>query len=116
MVKKSGIVGLTVGFANGLFGAGGGALLVPALTRLSGFGQHKAQATALAVMLPVSILSAVFYTIGVDVDWTAVLYVSIGGVAGGFIGARLLNKLSQDWLRKLFAIFMAAAAARMIFG
>jgi hypothetical protein len=103
-----------VGFANGLFGAGGGALLVPALSGFMGYTTRHAHATALAVMLPLSVLSAVYYTVGVEVDWTAVLYVSGGGIAGGVIGAKLLNKLSSLWLRRLFAVFMAAAAVRMM--
>jgi hypothetical protein len=116
MKRSMGILGVIIGFINGLFGAGGGALLVPVLSKFEKYETHKAHATALAVMLPLSVLSAVFYTVGVAVDWNAVLWVSAGGVTGGLAGAKLLNKLSSTWLRKLFAIFMAAAAIRMVFG
>jgi hypothetical protein len=112
--KRTGVIGILVGFLNGLFGAGGGALLIPALTRFGKLKTHKAHATALAVMLPLSVLSAVFYTLGVQVDWQAVLWVSAGGVVGGLVGARLLKRLSAHWLRKLFAVFVAAAAIRMV--
>lgn len=108
-------VGFIVGVANGLFGAGGGTLLVPALEKFIKLETHKAHATALAVILPLSVLSAIIYIVGVPVNWPVVLSVSAGGMAGGYVGALLLNKLSAGWLHKLFGAFLAAAAVRMIF-
>jgi len=107
--------GLFVGLANGLFGAGGGTLLVPALERFKPLETHKAHATALAIILPLSIISALIYVWGVDVDWLAVVFVSLGGVVGGLIGARVLKKLSAGWLNMLFGLLMAAGAVRMLF-
>ena len=46
--------------------------------------------------------------------WSVALYASLGGVIGGFIGAKLLNKLSGIWLHRIFGIFMIVAAIRMI--
>ena len=109
-------VGFAAGTANGLFGAGGGTLLVPALEKLAGFETHKAHATALAVMLPLTVLSTVIYTWGARVEWLTVLYISAGGIVGGWLGAHWLNKLSSAWLHKLFGIFLALAAIRMIWG
>ena len=109
-------VGIVVGIANGLFGAGGGTLLVPALEKFNAFETHKAHATALAVMLPLSVLSAFIYVRGVEVDWTAVICISAGGVAGGWLGANLLNKFSGGMLHKIFGAFLAVAAVRMVFG
>ena len=114
-MKKIKFVGLAAGLANGLFGAGGGTVLVPALEKFMKYETHKAHATTLAVVLPLSIISAVVYTWGVDVDWKAVLLVSAGGVAGGILGAKLLNKLSGAWLNMLFGAFLAAGALRMLF-
>ena len=108
-------IGLAVGLANGLFGAGGGTVLVPALERFKPLETHKAHATSLAVILPLSIVSAVIYVWGVEVDWPAVGLVSAGGVLGGIIGARLLKKISAGWLNMLFGLFLAAGATRMLF-
>ena len=108
-------IGLVVGLANGLFGAGGGTVLVPALERFKPLETHKAHATALAVILPLSIVSAVVYVWGVEVDWPAVGLVSAGGVVGGVLGAKLLNKLSAGWLNMLFGLFLAVGAIRMLF-
>ena len=109
------ILGVIIGFINGLFGAGGGSLLVPALEKYKKFETHKAHATTVAVILPLSVLSAIVYTRGVDVDWNAVMWVSAGGVAGGVVGAKLLSKLSGMWLNILFGVFLAVGAVRMLF-
>ncbi|MCL2189533.1 MAG: sulfite exporter TauE/SafE family protein [Defluviitaleaceae bacterium] len=111
------IIGTVAGIANGLFGAGGGTILVPALERFIPLDTHKAHATALAVMLPLSIVSAVIYTLSnqVEVQWLTVLYVSVGGLVGGIIGAKLLKKLSAAWLNILFGLFLAVGAIRMLF-
>ena len=109
------IIGLLVGLANGLFGAGGGTVLVPGLERFKPLETHKAHATALAVILPLSIISALIYVWGVDVDWPGVGLVSLGGIVGGVIGARLLSKLSAGWLNMLFGLFLVGGAARMLF-
>ena len=107
-------IGSLVGLANGIFGAGGGTLMVPILERF-GLETHKAHATTVAVMLPLSVVSVVVYVWGVDVDWTAVGFVSAGGVVGGVIGAKLLNKLPAAWLNILFGLFISAGAVRMLF-
>ena len=108
-------VGIIVGLANGLFGAGGGTVLVPALERFKPLETHKAHATALAVILPLSVVSALVYVWGVEVDWPAVAFVSAGGVVGGVLGAKLLTRLSAGWLNMLFGLFLAAGAVRMLF-
>lgn len=116
MEKKKLIpIGLIVGLANGFFGAGGGALLVPALQKFFKFETKKSHATALAVILPLSVISAGIYIWGVELDWKIVGLVSAGGVCGGLIGAKLLNKLAGWWLNILFGLFLAAGAVRMLF-
>ncbi|MCL2286909.1 MAG: sulfite exporter TauE/SafE family protein [Firmicutes bacterium] len=113
--SKTWTIGIVIGFINGLFGAGGGSLLVPALEKFAKYETHKAHATTVAVILPLSAISAVVYTWGVDVDWGAVLWVSAGGIAGGVAGAKLLSKLAGMWLNILFGLFLATGAIRMIF-
>jgi hypothetical protein len=109
-------IGMAAGICNGLFGAGGGTVLVPGLEKFIPLETHKAHATALAVMLPLSLASVLVYTLSgtVEVKWMTVLYVSAGGVAGGVIGAKLLRKLSAAWLNILFGLFLAAGALRML--
>jgi len=110
------LIGGVAGIANGLFGAGGGTILVPALEKFIPLETHKAHATTLAVMLPLSVVSAVIYTLAdnVDIKWSAVLFVSAGGVVGGIIGAKVLKKLSAAWLNMLFGLFLIGGAIRML--
>lgn len=112
---KQALVGTVTGFANGLFGAGGGTILVPALERILKVEPHKAHASAIAVIFPLSLLSAFIYLKGGMPDWKPTLFISIGGVAGGFVGAKLLSKIPEKWLHRIFGLFMMAAAVRMIF-
>ncbi|MDR2939628.1 MAG: TSUP family transporter, partial [Clostridiales bacterium] len=69
-------------------------------------------ATAIAIVLPLSIFSAVMYTSKMDIK--ILLGVCIGGLIGGKIGAGLLNKIPDGVLHKIFGLFMMAAAVRMI--
>lgn len=111
---KSIILGLITGFLNGFFGAGGGTVLVPGMERLLNTEEHKAHATAIAVILPLSIISAVLYIFKIEIPWKTVFMVSIGGIAGGYVGAKILKRFSGKWLHIIFGGFMLAAAVKMI--
>ena len=112
---KTAILGVISGLANGLFGSGGGSVIVPGMQKLLGIDQHKTHATAIAVILPLTIVSAIVYLGKARAEWSIILWVSVGGALGGFIGARLLNKISGKLLHKIFGAFMIIAALRMIF-
>ena len=104
--KKEIIIGLLSGVLNGLFGAGGGCIVVPAAEKFLGFSQKKAHATAVGVILIISIVSAVIYIMGGKFDFSLWLPVTIGGSAGGLFGGFLLSKISGKWLRSIFGIFI----------
>lgn len=108
-------IGITAGVANGLFGSGGGTIAVPAMVFLLEEEEHKAHATALLIILPLTMISAYFYLSKSYVDWNITWKAMVGGVVGGAIGAFLLNKCPSGLLRKIFGTFMIIAAFRMIF-
>lgn len=114
-IIKSSIIGFISGFINGLFGSGGGTIVVPGLVFLLGLTQHKAHATALMIILPLSILSSVIYFNNHLIDFPITLKVSIGAILGSYIGAKTLNKVPDKLLRKIFGMFMIIAAIRMVF-
>ena len=114
-IVKIGILGIFTGLINGLFGSGGGSLLVPGMIFLLGIEGHKAHATTISIILPLAIVSTYIYYKSGIMSLNITLKVAIGGVLGGYVGAKLLNKIPNSILRKIFAIFMMVAAFRMVF-
>lgn len=108
------LIGFLTGLINGLFGSGGGTVLVPCLVFLMDVEDHKAHATAIAVILPLSILSSIIYYRYNVVDIALTANVAIGSVLGGIVGSMLLNKLPVNILRKFFGVIMIIAAVRMV--
>lgn len=107
--------GITAGIVNGMFGGGGGMLVVPMFTFLYGMESKKAHATALAVILPVSIASGLVYAVFGNFDLAIGLPVTAGVVLGGAAGAFLLKKLSAKWVVLIFAAAMLAAGVKLLF-
>ena len=105
--------GLAIGFVNGLLGAGGGMIAVPLLKR-AGLEQKSAHANAVAVILPISILSAVFYIIKDYVSISNALIYMPTGVIGALLGTYFLKKISALWLKRIFGFFMVYAGVRLL--
>jgi uncharacterized membrane protein YfcA len=96
-----------VGVAAGLFGVGGGVLLVPLLVLLFGFKQHTAQGTSLVALVPpVGILAFLNYSHAHEVSWTVGLLIMPGVFLGGLLGSRLAQTLSPRRMRRVFAMFL----------
>ncbi|MBS7263274.1 MAG: sulfite exporter TauE/SafE family protein [Eubacteriales bacterium] len=99
------------GVVNGLFGGGGGMLLMPILLRKTD-GVRRAHATAPAVMLPLSAVSAAVYLLRGETDWSLLWKCALGLCAGSLIGAALLKKVRPRLLSTVFALLTLAAALR----
>lgn len=107
--------GAFMGAVNGLLGSGGGMLAVPLLRKAGGYSAQCAHATAIAVILPVSLLSGAVYLLGGMIPLSVLLPVSVGVCAGGFLGAKLLVRSSARAVTIAFATLMLAAGLRMLF-
>ena len=107
------ISGIFIGFINGFLGGGGGLIVVVALLWLFKLPQKSAQATALLVILTISVVSAVIYIINGNGDWEKILFATIGVVAGGVVGALILGKLKGNVVKLIFALISIAAGVRM---
>lgn len=108
------ITGAIIGFINGFWGGGGGMVCVPMLSSIIGLPEKKSHATTLLVMLPLSLASLVIYIANGSMQWVNGLKVSIGFVAGGYLGALLLNKISNVWLSLIFSLVIIAGGLKLI--
>ncbi len=111
----SALGGIISGFCNGLFGSGGGTIIVPFLEIVLKLDPKKSHATAILIIFVFTLVSLGFYGFSGRLDFPLALKVSAGGVVGGFLGAKLLNKLSFATIHKIFGGFMIFAAVRMVF-
>lgn len=119
------LVGLMAGIFSGLFGIGGGVVIVPALVYFLSLSQKTAQGTTLAMlMFPVVFLGVYSYWKQGHVSWGTAAWLAVGFVAGGWLGSQfalalppsihLLGRTLNDPLQKLFALLMIAVAVRIL--
>ncbi len=113
MLKKISI-GVISGVISGLFAAGGGMIVVPALIHIFKLEDAKARATSVFAILPMVIASGIFYYKNDYIDWNLGIKCAIGGIIGGVIGAKLLKKMPTKVLRILFIIFLTYTSIKMI--
>lgn len=115
--KKAAMIlaGLFIGAVNGLFGAGGGMLAVPCLTYIGSLDEKSAHATAIALILPLCLVSSIAYGVGASFENGVILPTVLGVTIGGILGACLLKKLSSNVVSFLFYALMLFAGLKMIF-
>jgi len=107
-------IGFFAGILSGVFGIGGGVIIVPALILLAGMVPIVATGTSLAaLLLPVGILGAWEYHKKGNLDIQAALWIALGLVIGVWIGARLAQHLTPVQLKRAFSVFLVLVAARM---
>jgi hypothetical protein len=105
------------GVASGLFGIGGGTLLVPFLALFFAFGQHRAQGTSLIALIPpTGLLAFLAYAHAGYVSWKIGLLLIPGVFIGGILGGRLAKRLPPHRMRQVFAGLMVALGVWQIAG
>ena len=110
------LVGVAAGMLSGLVGVGGGIIIVPSLVYFIGFSQKTAQGTSLAlIMLPVGIFGVMQYYKQGHVDYKIVGILAIGFLAGSYFGSKVALTISQETLKKVFAMLMIVIAVKMLF-
>lgn len=111
------ILGIVAGVFGGMFGIGGGTILIPALVYLFGLTQHQAQGTTLAIMVPpIGLLAALRYYYSGNVKLGMAGLICLGFFIGGLIGANFVQNLSDPILKKLFGVFLLFVSVNMILG
>lgn len=108
------IIGAIIGFINGFWGGGGGMICVPTLTSILKLPDKKAHATAILIMLPLSVASFVVYLIHGTIKWETAGFVTGGFVLGGILGALILKKINNVVLRIIFSVVIIAGAIKLL--
>ncbi len=110
------MIGILAGMLGGMVGVGGGIIIVPALVFFLGFSQKMAQGTSLGILLlPVGLLGVIQYYKQGYVDLRVVLIISVGFFLGSLLGSKIALSLSQETVKKIFAIILILVAVKMLF-
>ena len=107
------LVGIAAGFLSGMFGVGGGILIVPGLVLVAKMDQRIAHGTSLAAVLPISAASLVTYWSHDHVDWRVGMCLAAGALVGAVLGTKLLHVLPHRTLAIAFAGILLVTAIRL---
>lgn len=108
-------IGFLAGVLSGLVGIGGGVVIVPALVFFLGFSQQEAQGTSLGLLLlPIGILAVINYYNKGYIDVRVVGIMVLAFIAGGWVGSKLALQLSEELLKKIFAVLLFYTAFKML--
>jgi len=108
------MIGILGGVLAGLFGVGGGLIMVPLLVGWLHLDQKTAHATSLAAVVPIAVAGTVGFAQSGNVDWLAAAYLLCGSVLGAFFGARNLRAFSIKYLHAVFGILLVASGLRLL--
>ena len=113
MFLKYASVGVLAGFLSGLFGVGGGILIVPGLLLVAKMEQKNAHGTSLGATLPISAASLLTYWNHGNVNWAVALPLAIGAILGAIYGTKLLVTINKKTLAYSFSAILVASAIRL---
>jgi len=107
------LLGIAAGFVGGLFGVGGGIVMVPGMVLLLGFGQSRAHATSITAIVAAAGAAVIPLALEQRVDWDTAALLLAGSAAGAATAARLIDRVPEVWLARAFAALVVVAAVRM---
>ena len=113
-IQQSISVGILAGILAGMFGVGGGFLMVPLYVLWMGLDQRRSHATSLAAVLPIAAAGAIGYSASGYVDWNAAVTLLVGSIFGALYGVKLLGGVSLKFLQLGFAALLYLSAMRLI--
>jgi hypothetical protein len=111
------LIGLAAGVAGGMFGIGGGAIMVPAMVLFIGMDQKFATGTSIAAqILPIGILAAIVYYRNGNLNIKYAVLIAVGLIIGNFFGALFANQpfISSETMKKLYGIFLLLIGLRYL--
>lgn len=108
-------IAVTGGFFGGFFGAGSGLIILPAIINFLKVDDYKARGTTLSVVMVITLISSFFYYRNNYFDFEVAPYIILGGMIGGFFGAKIMAKIPKFWLSLSFYLFMLFVSVKMMF-
>lgn len=108
------LIGAIAGMLSGLFGVGGGIVIVPALLALTSMERKLAHGTSLAATLPIAAASLVTYSVNGNVDWPVAACLAAGAIVGAVVGTQLLQVIPKTPLTIIFIVTILATAIRLL--
>ena len=115
-VARGLLLGVLAGVLSGLFGIGGGAVLVPLLVLWVAMPQHQAHATSLAAIILTAAWGTLSYALDGEVSYNAGSAIAAGAIVGAWFGAAIMHRLSPAALRLAFGVLIVVVAAEMLIG
>lgn len=109
------IIGVVAGALSGMFGVGGGVLMVPAMVLWLGIDQRLASGTSLAAIIPIAVFGVGGFAVQDQIDVPAAALLAVGAVVGAPVGAWLIHRIPVARLRAGFALLLVATAVRLFF-
>ena len=107
--------GAVIGLVSGFFGGGGGMVCVPVLEHLLKIDAKSSHATAIMIILPISIMSGAVYLFCYGIELPTLGVVTLGVIIGGMVGAFALSKLKAKIIRVFFAFILLFGGVWIIF-
>ena len=107
-------IGLAAGIASGLFGVGGGIVMIPMMLLYAKVDQHTAHATSLAAIVPIALAGAATFALQDAIDYTLAGGLALGSMLGAPIGVRLMNRTSEASLRMAFGILQVGVGLLLL--
>ncbi len=104
------LVGLVGGLFSGLLGIGGGIVMVPLLTMVAGLSQRDAHAVSLAAIIPISLAGIAVYAWADKIAYPEAAALAVGAIAGSQVGAGLLVRVDERYLKAGFGVFLLIVA------
>lgn len=108
------LAGIAAGAVNGLFGAGGGMVLVPLLTWLTPLDDAEVFPSSVTIILPICLVSLAFTLGQAAIPWDITAYYLLGSVAGGILAGVLAQKIPTVWLHRLLGLLILWGGVRYL--
>lgn len=113
VASKAIALGLGAGFLGGMFGVGGGIIMVPGLVLWVGLDQHRAHATSVTAIIATASAAIVQFAADGEVDWSSAGWIVIGALTGVYVAGRFMERIPAVWLARAFFVLVLTAAVRM---